>query len=136
LGKAIPDISRKRLYDAAVEIRQRVSKAGSKIKHPVNWDSVKQRIAFFASGGFGQGIPYRRRGKFEKSWKIKPVERGYKVFSSYPKSVFVSGLFSGKGQSNINKGRWTLFRTAINAVLKKLPKAVVNSLKPYLKARP
>lgn len=38
------------------------------VKYPIQWTSEKQRRAFFATDGFGKGIPTKRRGKLGKSW--------------------------------------------------------------------
>jgi hypothetical protein len=34
------------------------------------WNSERQRRAYFASNGFGAGIPYRRTGKMVAAWNI------------------------------------------------------------------
>lgn len=34
------------------------------VKYPIEWTSEKQRRAFFATDGFGAGIPYKRSGTF------------------------------------------------------------------------
>lgn len=41
-----------------------------KVKYPIEWTSEKQRRAFFATNGFGHGIPYRRTNKLKNSWKF------------------------------------------------------------------
>lgn len=56
----IPKVGRKRLYDAARLIAKRMHKPGDEIEYPVHWDSKKQRRAFFATDGFGAGIPTQR----------------------------------------------------------------------------
>lgn len=38
--------------------------------YPRPWKSERQRRAYFATNGFGGGIPYRRTGELEKAWKI------------------------------------------------------------------
>ena len=40
------------------------------VKRPIRWKSERQRKAFFASNGFGHGIPYQRTGNLGKSWKV------------------------------------------------------------------
>lgn len=45
-------------------------------KYPIQWTSDRQRKAFFASNGFGRGIPAPRTGKLNKSWKLALVRRG------------------------------------------------------------
>ena len=41
------------------------------VKYPIEWTSEKQRRAFFATDGFGKGIPYRRTGKLQDAWVIE-----------------------------------------------------------------
>ncbi len=42
-----------------------------KPNYPLRWQSARQRRAFFASGGFGRGIPTQRSGKLLQSWDVK-----------------------------------------------------------------
>lgn len=42
--------------------------------YPLRWQSEKQRRAFFATNGFGKGIPYQRTGNLNKSWDLTIVE--------------------------------------------------------------
>jgi hypothetical protein len=41
-----------------------------KVKYPIKWKSEKQRRAFFATNGFGKGIPTRRNHKLVQGWKL------------------------------------------------------------------
>lgn len=38
------------------------------VKYPIQWTSEKQRKAFFATNGFGQGIPTIRSNKIVNAW--------------------------------------------------------------------
>lgn len=40
-------------------------------KYPIQWQSERQRKAFFASKGFGRGIPTKRTGKLAEGWSIR-----------------------------------------------------------------
>lgn len=40
------------------------------VKKPIDWTSVKQRAAYFASNGFGAGIPYPRTDQLRTSWIV------------------------------------------------------------------
>lgn len=68
------------------------------VKYPVRWKSAKQRRAYFASNGFGRGIPSRRTGKLQKSWRItfKPIARGgdgsISIFNAADYAGFVIGI--------------------------------------------
>lgn len=38
--------------------------------YPIRWKSERQRRAFFATNGFGGGIPYRRTGTLSNGWFV------------------------------------------------------------------
>src|SRR6266404_203260 len=40
------------------------------VKYPIEWTSERQRKAFFASDGFGNGIPYKRTDQLTDSWVV------------------------------------------------------------------
>lgn len=42
-------------------------------KYPIRWKSQKQRRAFFATNGFGRGIPTKRTGALVRNWKVRAV---------------------------------------------------------------
>lgn len=42
-------------------------------RYPIRWKSTKQRRAFFATNGFGRGIPTKRSGALSSSWKVRTV---------------------------------------------------------------
>lgn len=134
LRKAIPEISRKRLYDAAVEVRAEMKEPGADPIYPIHWDSDKQRRAYFATDGFGAGIPYKRKGTYEKNWKVVPIggsnptAQGYDVVNDLPQARYIAGTSRGAKQSNIHKGRWNVFREVFDRVVAKLPKTVQRSV--------
>lgn len=124
-----PLVSRQRLYDAAREIVRRMKKPGKNITYPVQWDSDKQRRAYFATDGFGHGIPYTRTGKHQAGWKVLKTKAGdYIAVNKSLVAKYISGGADGLGQSKIHEGRWTLLRDAVDIVVRRLPKAVRNSL--------
>jgi hypothetical protein len=43
------------------------------VSYPFVWTSVRQRAAFFATNGFGRGIPTRRTGLMVAGWGLLPV---------------------------------------------------------------
>lgn len=43
------------------------------VHYPIRWKSRKQQRAYFATDGFGQGIPYRRTGGLVQAWDAKFV---------------------------------------------------------------
>jgi hypothetical protein len=49
----------------------RLGQIPGKPKYPIRWTSERQRRAFFATKGFGRGIPTRRTGKIVRSWEAE-----------------------------------------------------------------
>lgn len=44
--------------------------AGKPVVYPIRWQSAKQRRAFFATNGFGGGIPSQRTGALEAGYDV------------------------------------------------------------------
>lgn len=64
-------------------------------KYPLVWTSAKQRRAFFATNGFGKGIPYRRTHDLANNWRTvfiaTPTGGEMAVVNSAPESDYVQG---------------------------------------------
>jgi len=130
LRKKIPEISRLRLYKVGVEVRHRLKEKGKKPTYPIQWDSEKQRKKFFATDGFGKGIPTKRTNEYVKAWTVRKVgEVGYEIVNEKPYAQYVGGGPAGKKQSKIHRGRWKVFRDVFDNVIKGLPKRVVDNLR-------
>lgn len=73
------------------QLRQPVSR----VQYPIQWASERQRKAYFATDGFGGGIPTRRTGASLKAWRyeFKRTGKGYTfaIFNSKPWSKFLFG---------------------------------------------
>jgi hypothetical protein len=51
------------------------------VKYPFRWKSERQRRAFFATDGFGHGIPYVRTNALRDSWQTRiQDQRGGAIF--------------------------------------------------------
>lgn len=113
-----------------VNIRKAMKQPGSKPTYPIQWDSDRQRKAYFASNGFGGGIPTRRGREYIKGWQVIRTEAGYDVGNPLTHAKYIGGTArSGRTQSKIHRGRWPLFVDAVTKYLGKLPKAVRNGIK-------
>lgn len=70
------------------------------VSRPFAFATARSRRAYFATRGFGKGIPYRRTGALGKGWKVKLDRRRNEGFLSvandvpYAGYVYGSGLFS------------------------------------------
>lgn len=123
------------LNAAAKRIQRKMQEPGKPITYPVDWDSVRQMIAFFASNGFGGGIPYRRRNRYEKGWQLRPLPAGVDLGNTERSARFIGGLPSGadlspgKKQSNIHKGRYRLLRPTVDEETQQLIQEVIDRLR-------
>ena len=129
LDAEIPKVSRLAIYRTSQRIQQRMKKAGAKPSHPIPWVSDKQRKAFYASEGFGGGIPHRRSGRYTEAWKIiQKGNTGYTVLNDSPGAKFIGGNAYGLEQSPIHAGRWPLFRDEAEAEINNLPQEIANEI--------
>jgi hypothetical protein len=66
-----------------------------KPKYPLRWQSEKQRRAYFATNGFGQGIPYKRTHKTARGWSVRADYKsgfgGITITNSAPHAKYVFG---------------------------------------------
>lgn len=54
----------------ARKLRKELRTEPGPVKYPIQWSSAKQRKAFFATDGFGRGIPTKRTGALVKAWEV------------------------------------------------------------------
>lgn len=68
--------------------------------NPYKWESERQRRAYFATNGFGGGIPYRRTGALGVSWIFETpgwdVWKG-RIVNKVPYARYVMGDAQQKG---------------------------------------
>jgi hypothetical protein len=132
MGADIPKIGRQGIYRTMQRISKRLQKPGAPIFYPVNWDTVKQRKAFFATDGFGRGIPTGRSGDYQKGWKIiERLPRGYEMTNTAEGARHIGGDFEGQGQSRIHMERWPLVFEILNEEIGKLPDDISAELRIY-----
>lgn len=62
-----------RTTQTAQPIRDQVARYPGPVKYPIEWTSERQRRAFFATNGFGSGIPYQRTGGLGQAWQLTSV---------------------------------------------------------------
>lgn len=129
LDREIPNIGAQQIYEAFQRAKERVTRYPPSPRR-VRWDSEKQRAAFFATNGFGGGIPYMRTGTYGKSWIIRRNPRaaramaGYSLIGNARYSKYVGGDAYGTSQSRIHGNRWAKVRTSVEKEMKPLPGAI------------
>ena len=133
LCKAIPEVGRMRLYNAALELARRMGIPGLAPTYPIHWDSARQRRSFFASKGFGRGIPTVRTGRYISGWRVeRRTVHSYTVINTVSHARFVGGLLTRDVQSRIHEGRWPLLSDMFEKVVATLPEAVTRHLIKYI----
>jgi hypothetical protein len=55
------------------QLLQRFREEPDAVAYPVQWTSDRQRKAYFATNGFGHGIPYSRSHDLVNAWKLVVV---------------------------------------------------------------
>lgn len=126
----VPKIGKFKIRNLMERIRNRMGGPGKKSTRPVKWDSEKQRKAYFATDGFGRGIPTQRTGKYQRGWKVKALgESGYTLSNSQAGAKYIGGSAYGTGQSRIHMGRWVLLRDATDLEVSKLPAEILKEIR-------
>ncbi len=67
--------------------------------NPYQWQSEKQRRAYFASNGFGGGIPSQRSQGLSKGWKTIGQGRNQIVVNEVPYAMFVKDVQRQRGHA-------------------------------------
>lgn len=130
LANEIPKVGRLQIYRTALAIRTAMRQPGSKPTYPIQWASVKQMKAFFASDGFGGGIPHVRTNRYVDAWQIETIgDKGYRLANTAPGAKYIGGNAYGQSQAVMHQGRWPLFRDVADKEIAKLPDNISNEIK-------
>ncbi len=133
LRRLVPDYFQPARNAATLKVAQtaqdKLKEEGRPSTSPVQWDSERQRRAFFATNGFGGGIPHRRTGEYQDGWKIEPLDNRVRLYNDTPGAVHVSGGFTGLIQSSIHKGRWVLAKPIVGEMLNSVKDAQTEAIR-------
>jgi hypothetical protein len=121
------DAGRGTMRQTAKNIQARMMEEGKPVQYPIQWDSERQRRAFFATKGFGRGIPYRRTNRYRLGWRLSNQPFGASLANRRPAGA-IGGTTSG-WQSKIHRGRWNHLLTVLFEELSKVPTDVSNRLR-------
>jgi hypothetical protein len=120
-----------------------MQQVGSPVTYPVKWDSDKQRKAFFATNGFGKGIPYVRTNQYVNGWQVAQFANGYSISNKHPAGAIGGTITETQAtspqaigqaalqswQSRIHKNRWKKFLPIVLENVSKLSKRVIEKLR-------
>jgi hypothetical protein len=124
---ALIKAGRDAMYQVSSNVKARMSEEGKPVTYSIQWDSERQRRAFFATNGFGRGIPYRRIDRYRLGWKEERQPFGATLSQKHPAGA-IGGTTSG-WQSRIHRGRWPHLLTVLFDELSKVPADLSNRLK-------
>jgi hypothetical protein len=103
------------------EVTRRLRREPGAVVYPIQWTSEKQRLAFFATNGFGHGIPYERKNVIEHDWHVigdyTDTLSALSVFNESPDARYIYGDEEGQHQQqfHINTG-WPTFAEEIAVI--------------------
>lgn len=117
IGASIPHVVNADIQLVLEAAQQELAQPGNPITYPVQWDSERQRRAYFATNGFGGGIPSKRTGDYNAGWSVKQTGTGtareFTLSNKVPYAKYVGGTAYGKGQSRIHRGRWMIVQDVV-----------------------
>lgn len=77
------------------------------VKYPIEWTSERQRRAFFATDGFGRGIPTKRTGQINQGWRVEyvtaPTRATIAVRNRTGYAQYVVGRLAPRGHDPMQK---------------------------------
>lgn len=77
------------------EVTQRLAPPPGPVRYPFQFATARSRRAYFATNGFGKGIPYRRTGDLGRAWKVDHLKRNnggvITVYNAAPYAGYVYG---------------------------------------------
>jgi hypothetical protein len=78
------------LFETASRVKDRISEEGEPVRYPIQWDTERQRRAYFATNGFGAGIPYKRTHAMRLGIQTERVPLGTNLRIPHPEPMAVS----------------------------------------------
>lgn len=121
IGVEVVPLTRREIFNSLLAVRNKLTFSPPRPTYPINWDSERQRRAFFASGGFGGGIPTRRTGRHQRAWRVVRALGGYAIENPEPSAVYLYGDEDSRGQSRIHQNRWPLYAPFVERAVNEIP---------------
>ncbi len=135
LGAEIPKVGKLQIYQVMRRSKARLTKKGKRVTYPVPWDNIRQKIKVILMLKAANNLPYRRKGDYQRGFKIIQIRDGYDLINENPNAEYIGGNARGKRQSRIFKGRYPIVREVVEEEAAKLPGAVVQHIKLVTKQK-
>lgn len=73
------------------KVLRRLYRDPGPVHRPIRWTSERQRRAYFATNGFGRGIPTRRTGELQRAWHAELDGDQILIVNNDPAASYVQG---------------------------------------------
>ena len=73
------------------EVDERLAFDPGPVQYPIEWTSEKQRRAYFATDGFGAGIPYVRTFGLQRRWHVEVLNDTIAIYNDSDIAIYVIG---------------------------------------------
>ena len=100
------------------EVKERLAFTPGPVAYPIQWTSERQRRAYFATDGFGHGIPYRRTFGLQNDWDVRLEENTIIIKNQNPAATYVIGERQQRFHRNTG---WPYAPTVLRAIVKDTP---------------
>jgi len=103
--------------------------------NPYQWQSEKQRRAFFATNGFGRGIPTKRTDTLKNAWTVTTQDSNWTMVKIENKSgyaPFVQGDWQQRGHA---ADKWRKFGQVVTDNLKGAFQQAMFAVNKFLKSK-
>jgi hypothetical protein len=87
---------RQRITKLAEDTIRELARPAPPVKRPIQWKTQKQRRAFFATDGFGKGIPTRRTNSLNRGWKSEELSDFREGFFTIYNDATTRDYFTGE----------------------------------------
>ena len=121
-------------YEAMKRARDKLKIPKARPSRPIQWDSAKQKRAFFATDGFGRGIPSVRTNASLR-WDITATGNGYMLYNPTGYASRLYGHYDGGGQSRIFEGTYPLFVEMVEHEVEGLPEDIEEHITYYARGK-
>lgn len=97
-------------------------------RYPIQWKSAKQRKAYFASNGFGKGIPYKRDHALARGWKtsLQLTTRKASSFAVFNDEDFAQ-FVQGEHAQPFHVDRWPQINDHLTELNERAEDAAINA---------
>lgn len=103
--------------------------------NPYKWQSEKQRKAYFATDGFGGGIPYQRTGNLSDAWDYEEANGNWTSVKLVNNSEYVQYVQGDDIQRGHKADGWRVVADVISTNIKGAIQAAQRAVDGLIKSK-